>query len=129
MGLCGPAIVYLVFSATQVLVDFYRTMYNTAFVKVLVTVLLTFTLQVLCEMNLSMVAWMIVFIPFITMSIYTFLLLFVFGKASLTGSGTSQTFYPAAPSTDETVVTPDGINQPYQDGQEVKPGTYVTQST
>ena len=36
--LCSPAIIYLLFSITQILIDTYNKLYNTVFVKIIVTV-------------------------------------------------------------------------------------------
>jgi len=123
LSLCGPVIVYIAFSTTQILVDLYRGMYNTSFIKVLVTVILSLTLQVLCEMDLTLIAWMIVFIPFVTMTIFTALLLFVFGTSAITGK--EPTYQNVDSSRGKTVVTPTGVNQPYAEGKEVSPGVYT----
>ena len=32
-NICSPAIIYLGFSITQIIIDIYKTMYNTAFLK------------------------------------------------------------------------------------------------
>ena len=127
MPVCGPVIVYAAFSTTQILVDLYRGLYGTSFVKILVTIILSLTLQVLCEMDLSLIAWMIVFIPFITMTIFTALLLFVFGSSAVTGEKPSFST-PKSQNNDETVVTPTGINQPYAQGKSVEPGVYNSDS-
>lgn len=100
LPICGPTIVYVAFSTTQIIVDLYRGLYNTSFIKALVTGLIALTLQVLCNMNLSMVAWMIVFIPFITMTIFTALLLFVFGVSSIKGDASDyRVQYPNSATT------------------------------
>ena len=77
--LCTPAIVYLGFSIIQIVIDTFKGMYNAAFMKTLVMVLMTLVLNILCNRNLSIIAWLIVFIPFILMTYITSLLLFVFG--------------------------------------------------
>ena len=78
-SLCSPALLYLAFSATQIIIDTFRGLYNTAFLKVFVTFIFTIALNLLCEQGLSVVSWFIVFIPFIMMTIITTLLLFAFG--------------------------------------------------
>ncbi len=100
LPICGPTIVYVAFSTTQIIVDLYRGLYNTSFIKTLVTGLIALTLQVLCNMDLSLIAWMIVFIPFITMTIFTALLLFVFGVSSIKGDSSDyRVQYPDSPVT------------------------------
>jgi hypothetical protein len=77
INLCAPAIIYLIFSVTQILIDTFKGLYNTAFIKGIVTVMVTLLLNILCDRGLSAVSWIIVFIPFI--------LLYIFGLDSATG--------------------------------------------
>lgn len=77
--LCAPALIYFVFSSTQVIIDFTRGMYNTALVKLLVTFVITILLNYLCASGLSVISWFIVFIPFILMTLIISILLYVFG--------------------------------------------------
>ena len=84
-SLCPPAIIYLVFSFTQIIIDMFKGLYNTAFFKFIVMFFFTFLLNVLCKEGLSIISWIIVFIPFMMMSIVTAILLFVFGLNPATG--------------------------------------------
>jgi hypothetical protein len=77
--LCSPALIYLVFSMTQVVVDTIKGLYNVALLKFTMMILFTLLLNILCERGLGMISWIIVFIPFILMSVITSILLFVFG--------------------------------------------------
>jgi len=77
--LCPPAILYIGFSIIQVIIDLFKQMYNTAFLKFLVMIILTIVLNILCRHGLGIVSWFIVFIPFIFMTVITTVLLFVFG--------------------------------------------------
>jgi len=83
--LCGPALIYLCFSLTQVTVDSFKGYYNTAFFKMWITIIITILLNSLCARGLGVVAWIIVFIPFLTMTIVTSLLLYYFGLDPKTG--------------------------------------------
>ena len=83
--LCAPAIIYLIFSITQILIDTYKRLYNTAIMKVIVTIMVTLLLNILCEQGLSVVSWIIVFIPFILMTVIVSMLLYVFGLDAATG--------------------------------------------
>jgi len=85
INLCAPAIVYLIFSITQILIDLYKRLYNNAFIKVIVTSMVTLLLNILCEKGFSAVSWVIVFIPFILMTIIVSVLLYFFGLNSTTG--------------------------------------------
>lgn len=85
-NICSPALLYIVFSTTQIVIDIFRGMYNTAFLKFVVMIILSLGLNILCRKGLSVVSWLIVFIPFITMTIITSLLLFVFGLSPSSGN-------------------------------------------
>jgi predicted membrane protein len=83
--LCAPAIIYVIFSITQILIDSFNGMYNTALMKSLVMIMVTFLLHILCQSGLNVISWMIVFIPFILMSVIVTLLLYFFGLNASTG--------------------------------------------
>ena len=85
INLCSPAIIYLIFSITQILIDTLKGLYNTAFVKVIVTIMVTLLLNILCEKGLSVVSWIIVFIQFILMTVIVTMILYVFGLDAATG--------------------------------------------
>ena len=84
--LCTPSIIYLIFSITQILIDIYKGLYNTAFMKVIVAAMVTLLLNILCESGLSGVSWLIVFIPFILMTLLVSMLLYVFGLDAASGN-------------------------------------------
>lgn len=85
INLCAPAIIYLIFSITQILIDTFKGLYNTAFIKVIVTIMVTLLLNILCEKGLSVVSWIIVFIPFILMTVIVSVVLYVFGLDAASG--------------------------------------------
>jgi hypothetical protein len=86
INLCAPAIIYVIFSLTQIIIDTFKGLYNTAFMKIIVMIMVTILLNILCEKNLSVVSWVIVFIPFILMTVIVSMLLYVFGLDAATGS-------------------------------------------
>ena len=83
--LCAPAILYLGFSLTQIIIDTFKGMYNLALMKSVVTIVFTGVLNILCTRGLTAVSWLIVFIPFITMTLITAILLYIFGLSPITG--------------------------------------------
>jgi hypothetical protein len=85
-NICPPALIYLVFSLTHIIIDTFKGLYNTAFFKFIIMVMVTFLLNVLCEGGLSLVSWIIVFIPFIFMTIIVTMLLYIFGLDAASGS-------------------------------------------
>jgi hypothetical protein len=84
-NLCGPAVLYLGFSLTQIIIDLFRKAYNTAIIKSAVAIVFTTVLNMLCKQGLSVISWFVVFIPFVTMTLVTGILLYVFGLAPFTG--------------------------------------------
>ena len=84
--LCPPALIYLVFSLTHIIIDTFKGLYNTAFFKFIVMVMLTFLLNILCQGGLGIISWIIVFIPFIFMTIIVTMLLYIFGLDAASGS-------------------------------------------
>jgi hypothetical protein len=84
-SICTPALIYLVFSIVQIIIDTGKGLYNTAFLKLVVTFLFTIFLNYLCERGLGVISWIIVFIPFILMSIIISILLLMLGLDPTTG--------------------------------------------
>lgn len=85
-NLCAPAIIYLIFSITQILIDTFKGLYNTAFIKFIVMVMITLLLNILCQRGLGIISWIIVFIPFILMTVIVSMLLYIFGLNASTGT-------------------------------------------
>ena len=65
--------------------DSLKGMYNVAFVKLFISLLFTILLNHLCQRGLGIISWIIVFIPFMLMSLITALLLVLFGIDAQTG--------------------------------------------
>ena len=86
MTICPPALIYLVFSLTQIIIDLIKGLYNTAFMKFIVMTIIGFLLNLLCQGGLGIISWIIVFIPFMLMTIITAMLLYAFGLNDTTGS-------------------------------------------
>jgi len=77
--ICAPALLYLGFSTSQIIIDMFKGLYNTAFFKFIVMIIMTLLLNILCSRGLNIVSWLIVFIPFILMTYITAVLMYVFG--------------------------------------------------
>ena len=86
--ICPPALIYIVFSLTQIILDLVKGLYNTAFMKFIVMSIIGFLLNLLCQGGLGIISWIIVFIPFVLMTIITAMLLYAFGLNDTTGSFT-----------------------------------------
>ncbi len=89
LDICSPALIYIVFSLTQIIIDIFQGMYNTAFMKLIVATLITILLDALCKRGLDVISWVIVFIPFIFMTVIVSVLLYIFGLNSDTGTNKS----------------------------------------
>jgi hypothetical protein len=83
--ICSPALIYLVFSITHVVIDTVQGMYNMAFIKLWIALIFTILLNFLCSSGLGIISWFIVFIPFILMTVIVSFLLLMFGLDPLTG--------------------------------------------
>jgi hypothetical protein len=84
-NLCPPALIYLFFCAAQIIIDLYKGLYNTAVFKFIIMIMITILLNALCQGGLGIISWMIVFIPFIFMTVVVSILLYVFGLNAATG--------------------------------------------
>ncbi len=84
--LCPPALIYIIYSTTQIGIDTVKGNYNTAFLKFWVAIVFTFLLNHLCQLGLGIISWIIVFIPFMLMTFIVALLLLVFGLDPRTGT-------------------------------------------
>lgn len=84
-NLCAPTLIYIVFSLTQVLIDMFKGLYNTALFKFIVMIIVSLLLNALCASGMSIISWLIVFIPFIFMTVVVTILLYIFGLDPATG--------------------------------------------
>lgn len=93
-NLCPPAILYIAFSITHILIDTLNGLYNTAFLKFMVMIIFSIVLNILCNRGLGIISWFIVFIPFIMMTIITSMLLIVLGLSPTRGGLNYTVEYP-----------------------------------
>ena len=75
---CPPAIVYLVFSFVHVLMAIFENERKGAFLQGVMGVLITLLLQLLCMNGLSLLSWIIAFLPLIFYTYMTILLYAIF---------------------------------------------------
>uniref|UniRef100_A0A6C0B0K0 Uncharacterized protein n=1 Tax=viral metagenome TaxID=1070528 RepID=A0A6C0B0K0_9ZZZZ len=87
--LCPPAIIYIIFSSIQIIIDLFKGLYNTAFMKFSIAILITLLLNGLCEQGLGVISWIIVFVPFILMTFVTAMLLYIFGMDAAKGASSN----------------------------------------
>jgi hypothetical protein len=84
--LCSPSLLYLAFSLIQIIIDIIKNMYNTALLKFIFMIVFTLLLNILCQSGLTIISWILVFVPFIMMTVITSLLLYVFGLSPYKGT-------------------------------------------
>ena len=103
--ICSPALIYIFFSLTQIVIDTSNGLYNTAFLKLWVAILFATLLNYLCDKGLGIISWFIVFIPFILMTVIISILLLVFGLDPSSGKQikNSDSYY-----SDAEIITDDG---------------------
>ena len=83
--LCPPALIYIAFSLTQIIIDTFKGLYNTAIIKIFVSTIITILLNTLCKTGMGIISWIIVFVPFIFMTVIVAILLYTFGLDPSTG--------------------------------------------
>lgn len=86
ISICGPVIMYIIFSITQIIIDIYNGSYSNIVQKSIVTIMVSLLLNILCDKGFSLVAWLIVFIPFILMTLLVVIILYVFGLDVVSGN-------------------------------------------
>lgn len=74
-NLCPPALIYAVFTITQILIDLYNYDIDVVVSKLIALVVFTYLLNILCESGLTPISWIIVFVPFIFTTLITFIVL------------------------------------------------------
>jgi len=73
--LCPPALLYVVFFLIQIVIEISNESYKQALTQSIICVIFTCILQIFCNANLTLIAWLLVFIPVI---IYTYMVLLIF---------------------------------------------------
>jgi hypothetical protein len=73
--LCPPALLYVVFSLIQVIIVISDKKYEQALTQGIICIIFTCLLQICCLANLSIIAWILVFIP---VMLYTYMTLIIF---------------------------------------------------
>jgi hypothetical protein len=76
--LCPPALIYVVFFLIQIVIELGNNRYKQALVQSIICIIFTCILQIFCNANLSIVSWILVFIPIIMYTYMVLLILMVF---------------------------------------------------
>jgi hypothetical protein len=73
--LCPPALIYVVFFMINIVLDLSEAKYKDAFTQLIICSIFTCLLQIFCMANMSLISWVLVFIPII---MYTYMVLLIF---------------------------------------------------
>ena len=73
--LCPPALLYVVFFMISIIVELSESNYKDAFTQTIICIIFTCILQLFCMADMSILAWILVFIPVI---LYTYMVLIIF---------------------------------------------------
>lgn len=77
--LCAPALTYLIFVLINIITDVFKNKGDNLISNIITGLLFIFILQVLCEKNLRIISWLLVFIPIIMYTYTTIVIFSVFG--------------------------------------------------
>jgi hypothetical protein len=94
-NLCAPAILYVGFSLTQIIIDTFKGFYDVAFFKSIVMIVFTIVLNALCSQGLGIISWLIVFLPFIMMTYITAILMITLGFGNNSTDTKNKVVYPS----------------------------------
>ena len=83
--LCMPALIFLIYSVANVIVEMYKENYDKALSQFFVSAVFTFLLNILCRQGLGIVSWIIISIPFILMTTIAAILVYSFKVDPSTG--------------------------------------------
>ena len=78
MNICAPIIIYGLFSLIQIVIDVFEGFYNSAGMKIVISMCVSALLFVLCRQDYLIMAWIIVLVPFLFMAFTTSVLLYQF---------------------------------------------------
>ena len=73
--LCPPALLYVVFFLIQIVIEISNESYKQALTQSIICIIFTCILQIFCNAELTLIAWLLVFIPVI---MYTYMVLLIF---------------------------------------------------
>ena len=73
--LCPPALLYVVFFLIHVVIEIGEGNYKGALTQAIICVIFTCILQIFCTANMSLISWILVFVPII---LYTYMVIIIY---------------------------------------------------
>tara|TARA_Y100000816_G_scaffold267559_1_gene229062 strand:+ start:8387 stop:8878 length:492 start_codon:yes stop_codon:yes gene_type:complete len=83
---CPPALIFVIYMAIQVVIDIFQGYFNTAIVKIIILFIFGAGLNMLCQEGFTVVAWVLIFIPFVLMSLIVVIILYMLDKKETVGN-------------------------------------------
>jgi hypothetical protein len=77
--LCPPSMIFIVLLFVHLIMEIYDNHLRLAFAKMIIGILIGILLNVLCIIDLDVIAWIIVFLPLIIYTYMTLIIYFAFG--------------------------------------------------
>lgn len=84
--ICPPALIFVIYMAIQVVIDIFQGYFNTAIVKIVILFIFGAGLNMLCQEGFTVVAWVLIFIPFVLMSLIVVIILYMLDKKDTVGN-------------------------------------------
>lgn len=83
--ICPPALIYVIYMTIQVVLDIFQGFYNRSIVKIILLFLIGAGLNMLCKNGYFVLAWILVFVPFVLMSLVVVTILYLLKKKETSG--------------------------------------------
>tara|TARA_A100001015_G_scaffold311883_2_gene415983 strand:+ start:102 stop:1028 length:927 start_codon:yes stop_codon:yes gene_type:complete len=64
-NVCMPVIIYIIFSIIQIFIDLYNKLFKSGLEKFIFMIIISLMLNILCNVGLTFLAWIIILFPFI----------------------------------------------------------------
>lgn len=74
--LCTPALIFIIYAFTQIIMDTSYGLLQTALTKFFISIVITTLLQYLCLQGMKVISWVFVFVPLFLMTTITSIILF-----------------------------------------------------
>ena len=83
--ICPPALIYVIYMTIQVVLDIFQGFYNRSIVKIILLFLIGAGLNMLCKNGYFVLVWVLVFVPFVFMSLVVVTILYLLKKKETSG--------------------------------------------
>ena len=88
--ICPPALIYVIYMTIQVVLDIFQGFYNRSIVKIILLFLIGAGLNMICKNGYFVLAWILVFVPFVLMILVVVTILYLLKKKETSGDGKTE---------------------------------------